>query len=53
MAVVKNFQMFIAGNKVDCEDERVVEEKELIELAKKYGTDDSPSFINGVLAKFA
>ena len=37
MAVVKNFQMFIAGNKVDCEDERVVEQKELIDLAKKYG----------------
>ncbi len=26
---------------------------EAVELAKKYGTDDSPSFINGVLAKFA
>lgn len=25
---------------------------EAIELAKKYGTDDSASFINGVLAKF-
>lgn len=37
MSVVKNFQMFIAGNKVDCEDERVVEQKELIDLAKKYG----------------
>ena len=24
---------------------------EAVELAKKYGTDDSPSFINGVLAK--
>ena len=22
-----------------------------VELAKKYGTDDSPSFVNGVLAK--
>lgn len=26
---------------------------EAVELAKKYGTDDSSSFINGVLAKFA
>ena len=26
---------------------------EAVELAKKYGTDDSASFINGVLAKFA
>jgi N utilization substance protein B len=26
---------------------------EAVELAKKYGTDDSPSFVNGVLAKFA
>ncbi len=26
---------------------------EAVELAKKYGTDDSPSFVNGVLANFA
>ena len=26
---------------------------EAVELAKKYGTDDSPSFVNGILAKFA
>lgn len=26
---------------------------EAVELAKRYGTDDSASFINGVLAKFA
>lgn len=26
---------------------------EAIELAKQYGTDDSPAFINGVLAKLA
>ena len=25
---------------------------EAVELAKKYGTDDSPAFINGVLARF-
>ncbi len=25
---------------------------EAIELAKKYGTDESPAFVNGVLAKF-
>ncbi len=25
---------------------------EAVELAKQFGTDDSPSFINGVLAKF-
>ena len=25
---------------------------EAVELAKKYGTDESPAFINGVLAKF-
>lgn len=25
---------------------------EAVELAKKYGTDDSPAFVNGVLAKF-
>lgn len=26
---------------------------EAVELAKKYGTDESPAFINGVLSKFA
>ena len=26
---------------------------EAIELAKQYGTDDSPAFVNGVLAKLA
>ena len=26
---------------------------EAVELAKKYGTDDSPVFVNGILAKFA
>lgn len=26
---------------------------EAVELAKKYGTDDSPGFVNGILAKFA
>ena len=26
--------------------------KEAVELAKKFGTDDSASFVNGVLAKF-
>ncbi|MGN0415201.1 MAG: transcription antitermination factor NusB [Agathobacter sp.] len=26
---------------------------EAVELAKKYGTEDSPSFVNGILAKFA
>lgn len=26
---------------------------EAVELAKKYGTDDSPAFINGILAKIA
>ena len=26
---------------------------EAVELAKKYGTDDSPTFVNGILAKFA
>lgn len=26
---------------------------EAIELAKKYGTDSSPAFVNGILAKFA
>ena len=25
---------------------------EAVELAKKYGTDESASFVNGVLAKF-
>ena len=30
-----------------------MEWKEAVELAKKYGTDDSPAFINGVLAKIA
>ena len=25
---------------------------EAVELAKKFGTDDSASFVNGVLAKF-
>ena len=26
---------------------------EAVELAKQYGTDDSPAFVNGILAKFA
>ena len=26
---------------------------EAVELAKKYGTDESPAFVNGILAKFA
>lgn len=26
---------------------------EAVELAKQFGTDDSPSFVNGVLAKIA
>lgn len=26
---------------------------EAVELAKKYGMDDSPAFVNGILAKFA
>ena len=26
---------------------------EAVELAKKFGQDESPSFVNGVLAKFA
>ena len=26
---------------------------EAVELAKQYGTDESPSFVNGVLAKLA
>ncbi len=26
---------------------------EAVELAKKYGTNESPSFVNGILAKFA
>lgn len=26
---------------------------EAVELAKKYGTDESPSFVNGILAKLA
>lgn len=26
---------------------------EAVELAKKYGTDDSPSFVNGILGKLA
>ena len=31
----------------------VVAINEAVELAKKYGQDGSPSFINGILAKFA
>ena len=37
-------------------DERVPEKvaiKEAVELAKKFGGDDSPAFVNGVLAKLA
>ena len=26
---------------------------EAVELAKQYGTDDSPAFVNGILAKLA
>jgi N utilization substance protein B len=26
---------------------------EAVELAKRYGQDESPSFVNGVLARFA
>ena len=36
-------------------DEEVPEKvaiNEAVELAKKFGTDESPAFINGVLAKF-
>ena len=38
-----------------CYDEEIPEGvaiNEAVELAKKYGTDGSPAFINGVLAKF-
>ena len=39
-----------------CYDEEIpfkVAVNEAVELAKKYGTDDTPAFVNGVLAKFA
>lgn len=36
MAVVKNYQMFIVGNKCDCDDERTVKINEIEELANKY-----------------
>ena len=47
---------------VDCCNNKEIKNQELdkkiianeaVELAKKYGTDDSSSFVNGVLAKFA
>ena len=32
---------------------RKVAVNEAVELAKQYGTNDSPAFVNGILAKFA
>ena len=37
--------------KIDEDIPEKVAVDQAIELAKKYGTDDSPSFVNGVLAK--
>ena len=37
--------------KIDEDIPEKVSVDQAIELAKKYGTDDSPSFVNGVLAK--
>ena len=37
------------GMEVDC----AYDGEEAVELAKKFGQDNSPSFINGILAKFA
>ena len=37
--------------KIDEDSPEKVAVDQAIELAKKYGTDDSPSFVNGVLAK--
>ena len=43
---------YISGKCEDIEDVPVgVAINEAVELAKKYGTDESPAFINGVLAK--
>ena len=39
--------------KIDEDIPEKVAVDQAIELAKKYGTDDSPAFINGVLAKIA
>lgn len=36
MAVVKGYQMFIVGNKCDCEEDRKVKIDEIEELANKY-----------------
>ena len=39
--------------KIDEDIPEKVAVDQAIELAKKYGTDDSPAFINGILAKIA
>ena len=45
----------LAVYEIRCEEEIPVKVSinEAVELAKKYGTDDSPAFVNGILAKFA
>ena len=45
----------LAVYEIKCEDDipTKVSINEAVELAKAYGTDDSPSFVNGILAKFA
>ena len=53
----KNTRLYRATLNVNCEDGSIelpcnVSINEAVELAKKFGTDDSASFVNGVLAKF-
>ena len=45
----------IAVYEIKCEDDIPfkVSVNEAVELAKKYGADESPAFVNGILAKFA
>ena len=46
-----NLKPFAAGNDRDT-NYQIIKERS-IELAKKFGQDSSPAFVNGVLAKFA
>ena len=46
-------RLAVYGIKYDDEIPTGVAINEAVELAKKFGQDNSPSFINGILAKFA
>ena len=51
LCVNKDVRIRMPKMKIDEDIPEKVAVDQAIELAKKYGTDDSPSFVNGVLAK--